>query len=49
MTECAFDALRAPPQRVGAPSTPVPYNAALEQLYIPGEPQIIEAIRKTLP
>ena len=49
VTERAFDALKAPPQRVGAPSTPVPYNSSLEQLFIPGEPQIIEAIRKTLP
>ena len=48
VTECAFNALKAPPQRVGAPSTPVPYNSSLEQLFIPGEPQIIEAIRKTL-
>ena len=48
VTERAFDALRAAPQRVGAPSTPVPYNSGLEQLFIPGEPQIIEAIRKTL-
>ena len=48
VTERAFDALKAPPQRVGAPSTPVPYNSALEQLFIPGEAQIIEAIRKTL-
>ena len=49
VAERAFDALKAPPQRVGAPSTPVPYNSGLEQLFIPGEPQIIEAIRKTLP
>ena len=49
VTERAFNALKAPPQRVGAPSTPVPYNSSLEQLFIPGEPQIIEAIRKTLP
>ena len=48
VTECAFDALRAAPQRVGAPSTPVPYNSALEQRFIPGETQIIEAIRRTL-
>ena len=30
VTERASDALRAPPQRIGAPSTPVPYNSGLE-------------------
>ena len=46
VTEHAFDLLKAPPQRIGAPSTPVPYNATLEQLYIPDEQQIIETVRR---
>jgi len=46
VTEKAFDALKAPPLRIGAPSTPVPYNAALEQLFIPSEKQIIETVRQ---
>jgi len=38
----AFGALKAPPQMVTAPHTPVPFSPALEQLYIPSAPRIAE-------
>jgi 2-oxoisovalerate dehydrogenase E1 component len=48
VTEHAFKDLKAPPQRVGAPFTPVPYNQALELAYIPDEEQIAAAVRETM-
>ena len=42
--EQEFAALKASPRRIGAPATPVPYNAALESAYIPGEKDIAAAI-----
>ena len=45
VTETLFKKLKAPPQRIGAPSTPVPYNAELEELYIPSEEQIMESVK----
>ena len=44
VTEREFGALKVPPSRIGAPSTPVPYNAALEQAFIPSEQDITAAI-----
>jgi len=38
----AFDALKAAPQMITAPHTPVPFSPALEQLYIPSAPRIAE-------
>jgi len=38
----AFGALKAAPQMVTAPHTPVPFSPALEQLYIPSAPRIAE-------
>jgi len=48
VTEYAFKDLKAPPQRVGAPFTPVPYNQALELAYIPDDEQIAAAVRETM-
>jgi pyruvate/2-oxoglutarate/acetoin dehydrogenase E1 component len=44
----AFGALRAGAQMVTAPHTPVPFSAALEDLYIPSSTAIAAAVRKTL-
>ncbi len=41
----AFGYLDAPIQRVGAPWTPIPFSPPLEDAYIPGEAQILEAVR----
>jgi pyruvate dehydrogenase E1 component beta subunit len=43
-----FDQLRAPVQRVGAPSTAVPYSKALESAFVPDADKVVAAIRKTL-
>ena len=42
----AFDELDAPVERVTFLDVPMPYNAKLEQLVIPGVPRIIEAVRR---
>jgi pyruvate dehydrogenase E1 component beta subunit len=44
----AFDYLDAPPKTVTAPHTPVPFSPALEDVYIPGPPQITDAIRAVM-
>lgn len=41
----AFGYLDAPIERVGAPDTPVPFSPALEDAYLPGEPEILAAVR----
>jgi pyruvate dehydrogenase E1 component beta subunit len=41
--EAAFDCLRAPIQRVGAPFTPIPLSPPLEDAYRPGLQEILEA------
>ncbi len=41
----AFGALKAPVKMVSPPHTPVPFAPELEDLYIPGPPQIEEAVR----
>ncbi len=43
--EEALDRLEAPVRRVGAPFTPVPASPALEDAYLPGRAQIVEAVR----
>ncbi len=42
----AFDYLDAPVKRVGAPFTPVPFAPLLEERYLPGKAQILEAVRE---
>ncbi|KEI45525.1 alpha-ketoacid dehydrogenase subunit beta [Saccharopolyspora rectivirgula] len=42
----AFGALRAPIEMVTAPHTPVPFSAALEDLYIPDPQRIVNAVKK---
>ena len=46
--EEAFDYLDAPIQRVGAPFCPVPYSKTLEEIYLPGTPQIIDAVHRVI-
>ncbi len=46
--EREFTSLKAAPRRIGAPSTPVPYNATLEQSFIPSEDDIVTAVTQTL-
>jgi len=46
--EEAFDYLDAPIQRVGALSVPIPYSEPLENAVIPGEEDIIIAVKKLL-
>jgi pyruvate dehydrogenase E1 component beta subunit len=48
VVERAFDALKAPPQRVGNPNLPVPYSPPLERAVLPSAGKIEAAIRKTL-
>jgi 2-oxoisovalerate dehydrogenase E1 component len=43
--EKAFDHLDAPIVRVAAADVPIPYNRQLESLVIPGQRQIMEAVR----
>ena len=43
VAEEAFDYLDAPPRRVTAPHTPVPYSMPLEALYVPTKEQVTEA------
>jgi pyruvate dehydrogenase E1 component beta subunit len=46
--EKAFSALRAPIRKVTAPHTPVPFSPVLEQLYMPSEERIEQAVRELL-
>ncbi len=43
-----YDALKAPPLRVGGLNVPMPYNRGLESLVIPDEKKINEAIKRVL-
>jgi len=43
-----FDLLDAPPVRVGGLNVPMPYNKTLEDLVIPSEETIKEAVRKVM-
>jgi pyruvate/2-oxoglutarate/acetoin dehydrogenase E1 component len=44
ITSEAFDYLDAPPGRIGAPFSPVPYSPPLERAWIPGVDQIVEGV-----
>ena len=44
----AFDYLDAPPKRVTAPHTPVPYSKPLESEYVPNTPQVLATVRRLL-
>ena len=44
----AFASLKAPIKMVTAPHTPIPFAANLEQLYIPGVPQVEAAIKEVM-
>lgn len=48
VVEEGFELLDAPVARVGAPHVPVPGSPALEQVYVPGEAQIVEAVHRVL-
>ena len=48
VAEEAFDYLDAPPIKVTAPHTPVPYSKPLEVAYIPDPPRIIAAVKQLL-
>lgn len=45
VAEEAIDYLDAPIKRVGAPFCPVPFSPPLEQFYIPGADNIVEAVK----
>ncbi|MCP4981191.1 MAG: alpha-ketoacid dehydrogenase subunit beta [Gammaproteobacteria bacterium] len=44
----AFLKMKAAPQLVTAPHTPVPFSPSLEDLYIPSAERIADAVRKTM-
>ena len=46
ITESAFDYLDAPPMRIGAPSSPVPYSPVLEKAWMPDADEIYETATK---
>ena len=48
IAEKAFEYLEAPIVRVTAPDTPVPYSPPLEEAYLPGRDDVLEAARKLL-
>ena len=48
VAETAFDALRAPIARVGAPSIPVPSATALRNMTIPSADKIADAVRSVV-
>ena len=48
VAEEAFDFLDAPPSRVTAPHTPVPYSRALEKFYMPNEARVIKTVQGLL-
>ena len=43
-----FGSLKAGPQLVTAPHSPVPFSPALEDLYIPSAERVADAVRKTM-
>ena len=45
----AFDFLDAPVKRVGAPFTPVPFAPVLEEAYLPGCEEILDAVAEIFP
>ena len=48
VAEEAFDYLDAPPSRVTAPHTPVPYSRPLENTYVPNEERVLKTVRTLL-
>jgi acetoin:2,6-dichlorophenolindophenol oxidoreductase subunit beta len=48
ITEEAFDYLDAPPARVGAPFSPVPYSPPLEKAWVPDANRIFESARRLM-
>jgi pyruvate/2-oxoglutarate/acetoin dehydrogenase E1 component len=44
----AFSALKAPPETVTAPHTPIPFARELERAWLPSPQKIEEAVRRTL-
>ncbi len=48
VAEEVFDYLDAPPSRVTAPHTPVPYSRAMENEYMPNESRVITTVRNLL-
>jgi pyruvate/2-oxoglutarate/acetoin dehydrogenase E1 component len=46
IAEVAIEYLQAPIFRVGSPDTPVPFSPRLEQIYVPDEGDVREAINK---
>ena len=48
VAEEGFDWLDAPPVRVQAPHTPVPYARNLEAAYVPDAPRVVAAVRRLL-
>ena len=48
LQEKAFDWLDAPIERVGAPFTPIPFAPPMEKFVVPGPPEVLAAIRKTV-
>ncbi len=44
----AFDFLDAPVARVGAPFTPIPLSPPLEDAYLPGADEVVDAVRAML-
>ena len=46
--ELAFDELDAPVSRVGAPFSPVPFSAVLEQTYLPNADKIVAESRSLI-
>ena len=48
VAEEAFDYLDAPPKRVTAPHTPVPYSRPLEALYLPNRERVVTAALSVL-
>ena len=48
VVENCFDALKAPPQRVCTPDTPIPFAPEAESFVLPNEEWIARAVRKTV-
>jgi len=49
IAEQAFDYLDAPPQRIGAPFTPVPFSPVLEDAWLPNAQNIVDAVLNVVP
>ena len=48
VAEEAFDYLDAPPSRVTAPHTPVPYSRPLENTYLPNEARVVRTVQRLI-